>query len=254
MRSLDEKVIVVSGGTKGVGREVVCECAKRGARVVIGGRDEAAALEILKEVKASGSEGMFVLTDLRRVSDCKQLFDETVKRFKKVDGFFSYAGVTHAATLLECDEEHFNTIFEINTRATVFCCKYAVQLMKENGGGSIVLTGSPHAWGGEEDRIIYACSKGALLTLTQHLAQHYAACGIRANLLTMGWTPTDGEINLRARQEISLDELNEMAAGVIPAGRMTQVEDLVPGIVYLLSDDSKMVSGSNLRITGGWYL
>jgi len=123
-----------------------------------------------------------------------------------------------------------------------------------SGGGSIVLVGSPHAWKGERDRLVYACSKGALLTLNNHIAQHYAEYGIRSNIITMGWTPTDGELVLRSSQGISADQLRSKASKIIPAGRMTEIEDIVPGILYLLSDDSKMVSGSNLRVTGGWYI
>jgi NAD(P)-dependent dehydrogenase (short-subunit alcohol dehydrogenase family) len=104
------------------------------------------------------------------------------------------------------------------------------------------------------DRVAYACSKGALLTLTDHIAKHYSALGIRANLLTMGWTPTEGEISLREAQGMSQEALRTMASDIIPAGRMTEIEDIVPGIIYLLSDQSKMVSGANLRITGGLFI
>ena len=251
---LKNKVIVVSGGTKGVGKAVLIESAKCGASVVIGGRDEVAAQNIINEIQQYGSEGLFIKTDLRETSDCKKLFDETLKKFGRVDGFYNYAGVTYAASLLDCDDNNFNSIFDVNVRAAIFCCKYAVKIMKENGGGSIVLNGSPHAWGGEQDRVAYACSKGALLTLTEHIARHYAEFGIRANYITMGWTPTEGELELRKTQHMPIEELRALASSMIPAGRMTEIEDLVPGIIYLLSDSSKMVTGSNLRVTGGWYI
>jgi NAD(P)-dependent dehydrogenase (short-subunit alcohol dehydrogenase family) len=251
---LKYKTIVVSGGTKGVGRGVVLECSRLGAKVVIGGRDEGAAQGILEQIGGFGGEGVFVRTDLRKTDDCKQLFDIASERFGRIDGFFNYAGITTAASLLECNEDDFNTNFEVNTRAALFCCKHAVLHMKESGGGSIVLTGSPHAWGGHRDRVAYACSKGALLTLTNHIAQHYAEFGIRANYITMGWTPTEGEIAFRREQGMSQEELRALASDIVPAGRMTEVGDIVPGIIYLLSDDSKMVSGANLRITGGLFI
>jgi NAD(P)-dependent dehydrogenase (short-subunit alcohol dehydrogenase family) len=177
-----------------------------------------------------------------------------VERFGRIDGFFNYAGITSAASLLNVDDDNFNSIFDVNIRAAVFCCKHAIRYMKEFGGGSIVLNGSPHAWGGQKDRVAYACSKGALLTLTDHIAQHYAEFGIRANYITMGWTPTEGELALRKAQGMSPEELRAWASGIVPAGRMIEVGDVVPGIIYLLSDESKMVSGANLRITGGMYI
>ncbi len=251
---LEDKVIVVTGGTKGVGKGVVIEAAKEGANVVIGARDGEAAKSILSKVRDYGQEGIFVHTDLQKIEDCKDLFAKAIERFGKIDGFYSYAGVTYAGSLEDCDEENYQTIFDTNVKGGIFCSQEAVKYMKQNGGGSIVLNGSPHAWGGEQDRVVYACSKGAMLTLTEHIARHYAEFGIRANYITMGWTPTEGEMELRRSQGMSWDELHVLAGGMIPAGRMTEVEDIVPGAIYLLSDQSLMVSGSNLRITGGWYI
>lgn len=254
IRGLKGKTIVISGGTKGVGKAVALACGQEGANVVIGGRDETAAQAILAQLSEHGSHGIFVKTDLRKIEDCQQLFDVAHQRFGRIDGFFNYAGITPAAPLLACTEAEFNAIFDINVRAALFCCQHAVRHMQAAGGGSIVLTGSPHAWGGDKDRVAYACSKGALLTLSNHLAQHYADQGIRANHITMGWTPTEGEINLRQGQGMSPEALRTFASASIPAGRMTEVEDIVPGILYLLSDHSKMVSGANLRITGGLFI
>lgn len=248
------KIIVISGGTKGVGKAVALACVQEGVGVVIGGRDEAAAQDILAQITLLGGEGLFVPTDLRKTEDCQQLFDAAHQRFGRIDGFFNYAGITPAASLLECTEDDFNAIFDINIRAAFFCCQQAVRYMQAAGGGSIILTGSPHAWGGDKDRVAYACSKGALLTLSNHLAQNYAEAGIRANHITMGWTPTEGELALRQNQGMSPESLRTWASGMVPAGRMTEVEDIVPGILYLLSDQSKMVTGANLRITGGLFI
>lgn len=254
MRGLLDKTIVISGGTKGVGKAVAVACVQEGARVVIGGRDEAAAQGILAQIVALGGEGLFVPTDLRKTEDCQRLFDVAYQRFGRIDGFFNYAGITPAVGLLECTEDDFNAIFDINIRAAFFCCQNAVRYMQAAGGGSIVLTGSPHAWGGDRDRVAYACSKGALLTLSNHLAMHYACSGIRANHVTMGWTPTEGELALRQNHGMSPESLRAWASGMVPAGRMTEVEDIVPGILYLLSDQSTMVTGANLRITGGLFI
>lgn len=248
------KTIVVSGGTKGVGAAVVLACSQAGANVVIGGRDESAARQLIDNANKHGGRSIFVSTDLRDVKDCKKLADDALKSFGKIDGFFCYAGLTHSASLIEIDEDNFDSIFDVNIRAALFCSKYVVRAMKESGGGSIVLTGSPHAWGGQIDRVAYACSKGALLTLANHIAMHYMRFGIRANYLTMGWTPTEGEISLREKSGMSEEQLRAWASEMIPGGRMTEVNDVVPGVLYLLSDDSRMVSGANLRITGGLFI
>ncbi len=253
-RKLEGKVIVISGGTKGVGRTAAEEYAREGAKVVIGGRDEAAALKSIRIMRTYGSEGIFVYTELERVEDCRKLFDQAVKEYGKVDGFFNYAGITPVSPLDTCNEETFDRVMNINFRACFFCCQEAVKYMRQNGGGSIVLTGSAHAWGGQKDRAAYACSKGVLLTLMEHISHNYAAEKIRCNYLTLGWTPTEGEVALRNSQGMTEAELRREAAQILPMGRMLERADYVEALVYFMSDASAMMTGSNFRITAGEYI
>jgi NAD(P)-dependent dehydrogenase (short-subunit alcohol dehydrogenase family) len=253
-KKLKGKVIVVSGGTKGVGRAVSEEFARQGAKVVIGGRDEVAGQKVVKMMKTYGSDGLFVHTDLLKVEDCKRLFDEAVATFGKVDGFFNYAGVTPVSPLDTCDEETFDWVMAVNFKACFFCCQQAIKYMRENGGGSIVLTGSAHAWGGQKDRAAYACSKGVLRTLMEHIAHNYASEQIRCNYLTLGWTPTEGEVSLRNSQGESEAELRKRAAAVLPMGRMLERTDYLDALVYMMSDSSAMMTGSTFRITAGEYI
>ena len=253
-QKLKGKVIVVSGGTKGVGRAVSEEFARQGAKVVIGGRDEVAGQKVVKMMKTYGSDGLFVYTDLLKVEDCKNLFDKTIEKFGKIDGFFNYAGVTPVSPLDTCDEQTFDWVMDVNFKACFFCCQQAIKYMRENGGGSIVLTGSAHAWGGEKDRAAYACSKGVLRTLMEHIAHNYASEQIRCNYLTLGWTPTEGEVSLRNSQGESEAELRKRAATVLPMGRMLERTDYLDALVYMMSDSSAMMTGSTFRITAGEYI
>ena len=123
-----------------------------------------------------------------------------------------------------------------------------------NGGGSIVLTGSAHAWSGQKDRAAYACSKGVLLTLMEHIAHNYANEHIRCNYLTLGWTPTEGEVALRKENGENEFELRKRAASVLPMGRMCERSDYIDGVIYMLSDSSSMMTGSVFRITAGEYI
>lgn len=253
-KKLENKVIVISGGTKGVGRAAAEEFARQGAKIVIGGRDKAAALRSLRLIKTYGSEGIFVHTDLEKVDDCKKLFDEAFHAFGKIDGFFNYAGITPVSPLDTCDEETFDKVMDVNFKACFFCCQHAVRYMRQNGGGSIVLTGSAHAWGGQKDRTAYACSKGVLLTLMEHIAHNYASEHIRCNYLTLGWTPTEGEVSLRNSQGESESELRKRAASILPMGRMLERTDYLESLVLMMSDASSMMTGSTFRITAGEYI
>lgn len=251
---LQGKIIVVSGGTKGVGRAASEEFAKQGAKVVIGGRDEESANKSIRLMKTYGSDGIFVHTDLENVDDCKHLLDTAAKTYGKVDGFFNYAGITPVSGLDTCDVETFDRLMNINFRACFFCCQQAVKYMRQNGGGSIVLTGSAHAWGGQKDRAAYACSKGVLLTLMEHIAHNYASEHIRCNYLTLGWTPTEGEVSLRQSQGESEFMLRKRAAGILPMGRMLERTDYLDALIYMMSDASEMMTGSTFRITAGEYI
>ena len=251
-KKLSNKVIVISGGTKGVGRSAALEFVRQGAYVVIGGRDKASAEEI--STNAMSDNISFVYTDLEKVDDCRNLIDSAVKKYGKIDGFFNYAGITPVSPLDTCDEVTFDRVMNINFKACFFCCQQAIKYMRENGGGSIVLTGSAHAWGGQKDRAAYACSKGVLLTLMEHISHNYACERIRCNYLTLGWTPTEGELMLRASLGETEEELRKRASDTLPMGRMLEKSDYLDALVYLMSDSSAMMTGSNFRITAGEYI
>ena len=249
--SLRNKVVVISGGTKGVGRQAALKAAMLGADVVISGRDRESAKLIEGEAKNYPGSITFKKTDLHSVKEIEELFNFVNEKFGRLDGFVNYAGVTPAAALVECSEDLFDEVFSIDIKAAFFCCQNAIKLMQKSGGGSIVLVGSTHHRRGNKDRTAYACAKGALFTLSNHIARHYALDKIRCNYLVMGWTPTDGELALRKSQGITETELREEAAKAIPLGRMTEAEDIVPGIIYLLSDYSYMLTGAEFTLNGG---
>jgi NAD(P)-dependent dehydrogenase (short-subunit alcohol dehydrogenase family) len=251
---LRNKTIVISGATKGIGKQLAIELINQGANVVLGGRDSASVKNVLEDANKSTQRAVFVHTDLEKVEDCKKLFDTAIEAFKKIDGFVNYAGITPVASLVDCSEETFDSVMGINTKAAYFCAQSVIKYMRESGGGSIVFVGSAHSWSGQKDRSAYAVSKGALFTLSEHIAHNYAEENIRSNYVTMGWTPTEGEIALRKQEGKSEKDLHTIASSAIPMGRMLTPEDHIAAFLYLLSDNSSMVTGSNIRITGGEYI
>ena len=251
---LKKKVIVITGATKGVGRAFARAAAAEGAIIVGGGRDEEAGIEMMKDVADAGSDGTFVPVDLNNIDDIRKIFRIAYKFYGRVDGYFSYGAVTDVSPLDTCDEETFDKIMDINFKATFFACQEAIKYMKKTTGGSIDLTGSAHAWGGQKDRAAYACSKGALRILMEHIAHNYASDQIRCNYLTLGWTPTEGELALRESQGETEEELRERAAGILPMGRMCEVDDYLGALIYMFSDESRMMTGSTFRITAGEYI
>ncbi len=251
---LTNKVIVITGGTKGLGRGIAFAAAQTGAKIVISGRNDFDGREVAEEINSKISEAVFVKGDIRDTGKCRYLFEETLRHFGKIDGLVNYAGILPAATITDTEEKLFDDVFEINIKAAFFCAKYAIEAMLQTGGGSIVNIGSLHAYNGDKDRAAYACSKGSLLTLTKHIAKNYAKSQIRANWITMGWVATPGEMNLRVSQGRDLEWLESQAGEVIPMGRLQTVDDNIPAILLLLSDASSQITGSEIFITGGFFL
>jgi NAD(P)-dependent dehydrogenase (short-subunit alcohol dehydrogenase family) len=251
---LKDKVIVINGGTKGLGRGAALALAREGAKVVIGGRNELDGNEIIKEIRDEfDSNAIFIKGDITKVENCDLLIRGAEQHFGKINGLVNYSGITDRGTLPQTDEELYNNIFNTNFKSAFFCCKFAVASMLKTGGGSIVNIGSTHGYGGAIDMAAYACSKGAMLTLTKHISKNYAKNQIRANWITMGWVATPNEIELFKSQNHDLGWINEQGKMVIPMGRLQTVEDNVPGILYLLSGLSSHVTGAELHISGGFF-
>jgi NAD(P)-dependent dehydrogenase (short-subunit alcohol dehydrogenase family) len=251
---LKDKVIVITGGTRGLGKGVAIGALKEGGKVVISGRKEVDGKKVVEEINQMGyKEIHFVQGEITKVSECERLIDETIAKFGRIDGLMNYAGILPSASLLETDEKLYDDVLEINIRTPFFLCKYAIREMLKTGSGSIVNICSPHAYSGDYDRAAYAVSKGALLTLMRHISRNYRKYQIRANSITMGWVATDGEMELRRQQGHDLQWLQEAAKNAIPMGRLQTVEDHVPGILYLLSDQSSQVTNTELHITGGMF-
>lgn len=251
---LDGKVIIITGGANGVGKAAAMECALRGATVVIADKDSEAGKKVVRRIISFEGKAEFIKIELTDTLACQQLFDDVYNKYHAVDGFFAYAGITPVSPLDTCSEVIFDAVMNTNFKAVFFCCQQAIKYMRLSGGGSIILTGSAHGWGGQKDRAAYACSKGALRILNEHIAHQYACEHIRSNYLTLGWTPTEGELSLRASQGISERELREEAAGILPMGRMCEPSDYLEAIVYMLSDSSSMMTGSVFRLTAGEYI
>jgi NAD(P)-dependent dehydrogenase (short-subunit alcohol dehydrogenase family) len=249
---LENKVVVITGGTKGIGKGIALMSAQEGAKVVINGRNEQDGERVVREISERfGTEALFVQGDISQDEACKQLIDEAVKQFGKVDGLVNNAGIFPRSTIVDTSEDLFDSIFAVNIKGAFLCCKYAIQSMLKTGGGSIVQMGSTNAYKGSKDLAAYSCSKGAMLTLNRHIAAHYGRDNIRSNWITVGWVASEGEIELHKGYGRSIDDLNDMASKAVLSGRMQTPEDMAHGTIFLLSDKASQITGTELAINGG---
>ncbi|MCT4629961.1 SDR family NAD(P)-dependent oxidoreductase [Winogradskyella sp.] len=247
------KTVMLLGGTKGVGKEILKACLKKGYNIAFCGRDSKLANKIIESTD-SKEKLYFHQIDLNVIGGIEDYYKETIKRFKKIDAVIIYAGITPVSSLIDTDEDTYDKVFNVNLKAPYFLLKHILRSMMEHKAGSIVFFGSAHMDYGQEDRTAYALTKGTLYTLSNHIAHHYAKYGIRSNYLVMGWTNTEGELQLRAQEGISEDELKNNAGSIIPMGRMLNPTDPVPAVMHFISDDSAMTTGSIIRITGGEFI
>lgn len=245
--------VMILGGAKGVGLEILKSCLKKGYNVSFCGRNVKQAKEIIKSLKVE-NQLYFHELDLNDIKELENYHKETLKRFGQIDALILYAGITPVASILDTEEFIYDSVFNINLKAPFFLLKHVLKTMVKAHSGSIIFFGSAHMDYGEADRTAYALTKSALYTLSNHIAHHYAKYGIRSNYLVMGWTNTEGEVQLRARQGMSEEELKRKAGDIIPMGRLLNPSDPVPAVMYFISDESAMTTGSIMRITGGEFI
>ena len=243
------KNIVVIGGNTGVGFETVKACLEKGYRVAVSCKEPVTSFPI------KGNDCILVRSfDLQDTNMCIQFIEEVISVWHRVDGVVFYAGITPVSPLTNCAEDLYDQIFDINLKSAFFITQTTIKNMIENRGGSFVFFGTSHMESGQTDRAAYAISKGGLKTLSEHLARRYAKFRVRSNIVVMGWTPTEGELELRASLGVSKEELDAEASLYVPMGRMLTINDPVPAVMYFLSDESCMVTGSTIRVTGGEYI
>ncbi|WP_299522688.1 SDR family NAD(P)-dependent oxidoreductase [Winogradskyella sp.] len=247
------KTVMLLGGTKGVGKEILKSCINKGYNVAFCGRDAKLGEDLIQSYN-SKNQLYFHQIDLNAIDGIKDYYNQTIQRFKKIDALVLYAGITPVSPIIDTNEDTFDSVFNINLKAPYFLLKHVLKSMMEHKSGSIIFFGSAHMDYGQEDRTAYALTKSALYTLSNHLAHHYAKYGIRSNYLVMGWTHTEGELELRASEGISEDELKANASEIIPMGRMLNPYDPVPAVMHFISDDSAMTTGSIMRVTGGEFI
>ena len=224
----------------------------QGHTVIVGDCDSN-ALESLSSGNIDGNLLIFH-ADLRNINRCTSELRRVISQCGAIDGYVHYAGITPIADFFGCSEELYDKVFDINLKGAFFCCQVVLNSMLQTGGGSVVLISSAHADYGEKNRAPYAISKAALEAMGRHISRHYSPDQIRCNILTMGWTLTEGERALRLQQGVDEKSLRINAGRSVPMGRMLEYDDYIEALLFLLSPESRMVTGSNIRITGGQYI
>lgn len=250
MTSLQGKVIVVTGGTQGVGEATALAAARAGAAgVVITGRNADRGESVVRRLQEAGTEALFVQAELSDLAQCRTIMPACEERFGRVDGLVNAAADTSRGTIDETTPEFWDHLFAVNVRAPFFLIQAASQLMRrEQISGCIVNILSVAAYCGMDNLVAYSASKGALRTLTKNVANGLRTARIRVNGINLGWTDTPAEHVVQAKQGSPADWL-ATAEKTSPFGRLIKPDDVARLCLYLLSDESGILTGSTIDYT-----
>lgn len=249
MHNLKDKIVLVTGSSRGIGKGIALALAAKGAKVILNSPpSDPDAREVKEEISAIGAEYDHIIAD---VSDSKQvgkMFDYIVRKYKRLDILVNNAGTSQARDIFEIDENDWRRIMETNLYSSFYCSKRAMQLMKEAGYGRIVFVSSVVAHRGAlYGHAHYAASKSGQLGLVKTLARTGAPLGITVNAVAPGIMET--ELLYKTHGE---NEVNKLAES-IPLG-LGKIADVGYAVAFLCSDEAKYITGTTLDVNGGLYL
>jgi len=245
---LEGKVALISGGALGMGAAEARLFAREGARVVIGDVLEAEGRAVEADVRARGGEAVFTRLDVTSEADWQRAVDLALKHFGTLDVIINNAGIGGASRLEDTPVEAWDRVMDVNAKGVFLGSKAVIPAMRQGGGGSIVNISSQLGLVGMADSSPqYQASKGAVRLLTKLTALQYAQDRIRANSVHPGPILTQMTEKRRADPAIY-----ERMVSRIPLGRYGEPDEVAYGVLYLASDESSFVTGSELVIDGGW--
>ena len=246
MERFQQKVVIVTGGSRGIGLAASKSFAQEGAQLVIAAIDETRGESAVNSLTEMGAEAIFIQTDVTQQDQVQRLTTRTLDRFGDIHVLVNNAAVHGKAPFWEEDENLWERMFRVNVMGTVFPSQSVVQHMIKNNEGVIVNIASKAGVVGEPGHAAYSSSKGAVIALTRAMAVELAPYGIRVNAISPGPVYTDMFTKNVTRQE----DRNRIAESA-PLGRIGLPEDIARGILYLASSDSDWCTGQSLSIDGG---
>jgi NAD(P)-dependent dehydrogenase (short-subunit alcohol dehydrogenase family) len=252
MGRVEGKVAIVTGGALGIGKASSLLLAKEGAQVAVTDILDKEGQEVVKEIKNNGGVAFFWHLDVSNEKEVQKVFADIHNKLGKIDVLVNNAGIAGVSKPThEITEEEWDKVMAVNVKGVFFCTKHVIPYMKKTGDGSIINLSSIYGIVSSPDVPPYHASKGAVRIMTKTDAFLYAKDKIRVNSVHPGfiWTPM---VENYAKSQGNIEEVRKMLDNLHPIGHVGEPDDIAYGIVYLASDESKFVTGSELVIDGGY--
>ena len=242
-----QKVALVTGSSRGIGKQTAISLAKQGYDIVINyARSKSAALEVVNEIEKLGRNVLLVKANVGDVKKVKAMFGRIDETFGRLDVLVNNAASGVQKPAMELEEHHWDWTMNINSKAPLFCAQEAAKLMSRNGGGKIVNISSLGSIRYLENYTAVGVSKAGLEALTRFLAVELAPMNICVNAVSGGAVDTEALQSFPNREELLAD-----AAAQTPAGRIVEIEDMVNDIMFLVSEQASMIRGQTIIVDGG---
>lgn len=243
------KVALITGAASGIGKETAVLFAAEGAQVVAADVNDAAGEAVVAEIRSAGGEAVYVRADVSKTADCENMVRVAEETFGKLTVLFNNAGIMHSDddNAMTTSEAVWDLTFAINVKGVFFGCKYGIPALKRAGGGSIINTASFVAHlGAATPQLAYTASKGAVLAMSRELAIIHARENIRVNALSPG--PLRTELLMKF---LNTDEKKQRRLVHIPMGRFGEAKEMAKAALFLASDDSSYMTGTEFLVDGG---
>nr|WP_283775484.1 3-oxoacyl-[acyl-carrier-protein] reductase [Desulfuromonas sp. CSMB_57] len=244
---LKDKVAVVTGASRGIGRAIALKLAASGARVVLSARSQSALDDLAAAIAAAGGEALAVPTDIARTEDVENLFETALARFGQVDILVNNAGITRDTLLVRMKDADWDAVLETNLKGPFLCSRAAAKIMTKQRCGRIINISSVVGEMGNAGQANYCASKAGLIGLTKSMARELARRHVTVNAVTPGFIVTD-------MTEVLSDKVKEELLGQIPLGRFGEADDIAAAVVFLASDQAAYITGQVLGVNGGMYM
>ena len=244
-RPLENKVAVVTGGSRGIGRAIALELAQRGARVVVNyNRNEEAASEVVSAIEAAGGQAVAVQADVSDTQQATALVKAARDSFGQIDILVNNAGTTRDQLLMLMKEQDWDDVLRTNLKSVFNCCKAAARPMVRQRHGRIINISSVSGIAGQGGQTNYAASKAGVIGFTKSLAKELGPRSITVNVVAPGFVPTDLTADLP-------EKFRQQAIEATPLRRMGQPEEIAYAVAFLASDEAAFITGEVLTVDGG---